>query len=69
MNEADGNLSALAKEEEKIRKAELLEAMFTQRIIDEGLLDEYGDLLARYHTIASKYEINMSFSKFIDENL
>jgi len=69
MNEADANLAALGTYEEYIRKAELLEEMFAQAVTDDGLLDEYGDLLARFHTIASKYEIDTSFSKFIDNNL
>ena len=67
--ETDANLAALRTYEEEIRKAELLEEMFIQAVINTGILDEYGDLLSTYHTIASKYEMNISFSRFINENL
>jgi len=65
----DANTAALAKHEDEIAKAELLEEMFVQEVIDTGILDQYGDLLPIFHKIAAKYEIDMSFSKFIDENL
>ena len=65
----DANMEALAKHEREIEKAERIETSFIEEVLNSDVIIRYEDLVMEFQTIASRYDINMSFSKFIDENV
>jgi len=65
----DCNAESLNRYMEEIGKAERKEEHFTDAVLNSDIIIDYLSALARFQTIASQYDMDISFSKFIDENV
>ena len=61
----DANLAALRQHEDKTEKAELNLERLIQAIIDEGLIEDYNNIVSRLGQLTDKYGIEYDIEDFV----